>query len=180
MSTLARVEVDSPVGRITAAVRGDVLVAMSVGDRWPRLVRRLGDPSLVPAADPGGVATCLRGYFAGDVAALEALAVDPPGTPFQRAVWAELRRIPAGETRSYRDVAQAIGAASAVRAVGAANGANPIWLVVPCHRVIGADGSLTGYGGGLALKRWLLDHERRARGFALVAPRAGAGAAPRT
>jgi methylated-DNA-[protein]-cysteine S-methyltransferase len=167
-SVLAVVAVESPVGRITAAVRGHALVAMAVGDHWPRLARRLASEALVPGPDAAGLAGRLGRYFAGDVDALDELAVAPAGTGFQRAVWAALRRIPAGETRSYRDVARVIGAPSAVRAVGAANGANPIWLVIPCHRVIGADGSLTGYGGGLALKRRLLDHERRARGFTLT------------
>jgi methylated-DNA-[protein]-cysteine S-methyltransferase len=96
------------------------------------------------------------------MAALDAIEVDTGGTPFQQRVWQELRRIPAGSTRSYSEVARAIGRPSAVRAVAAANGANPVSIVIPCHRVIGADGSLTGYGGGLHRKRWLLAHERRA------------------
>jgi len=169
MTPIAVAEVESPVGRVTAAVRDGALCAMAVGDHWPRLARRLAPAALVPAADPAGVVTAIRRYFAGEVDALDAIAVAPDGTGFQRAVWAALRRIPAGETRSYREVACAIGMPAAVRAVGAANGANPIWLAVPCHRVIGADGSLTGYGGGLPLKRWLLDHERRARGFTRTA-----------
>ncbi len=86
------------------------------------------------------------------------------GTPFQRRVWEELCRVPFGETASYRDIADRIGAPSAVRAVGLANGANPIAIIVPCHRVIGSDGRLTGYGGGLPNKRWLLDHEARVAG----------------
>jgi methylated-DNA-[protein]-cysteine S-methyltransferase len=85
--------------------------------------------------------------------------VDPRGTPFQLAVWKALRDIPAGETRSYADIARAIGRPSAVRALGAANGSNPIAIAVPCHRVIGSDGSLTGYSGGLRMKVWLLHHE---------------------
>ena len=93
------------------------------------------------------------------VGGLDALPVDPGGTPFQHAVWTALRGIPAGTTASYGGLARAIGHADAVRAVGAANGANPIWLVLPCHRVIGADGSLTGYAYGLERKRWLLTHE---------------------
>lgn len=102
----------------------------------------------------------LRAYFAGELRDFD-LALDIQGTPFQKRVWAELRNIPYGETRSYSDVANAIGAPKAVRATGAANGRNPIPIVVPCHRVIGADGSLTGYGGGLPLKRFLLDLEAR-------------------
>ena len=85
--------------------------------------------------------------------------LDPKGTPFQRAVWNELLNIPFGETRSYLQIAKAIGRPTATRAVGAANGANPIPLIIPCHRVIGSNGKLTGYGGGLERKRWLLAHE---------------------
>ena len=101
----------------------------------------------------------LQAYLDGDTAAIDGLLVETAGTPFQRSVWAGLRTIPAGETLTYAALAARIGRPSAVRAVGAANGANPVGVVVPCHRVIGADGSLTGYGGGLERKRWLLAHE---------------------
>lgn len=101
----------------------------------------------------------LKAYFAGDIAAIEEIPADSAGTDFQRKVWKTLRKIPAGETWSYNGLAKRIGRPGAVRAVGAANGANPISVVVPCHRVIGANGSLTGYGGGLDRKRWLLRHE---------------------
>jgi methylated-DNA-[protein]-cysteine S-methyltransferase len=101
----------------------------------------------------------VRAYFAGDVHALEAIEVAPEGTPFQREVWAVLQTIPVGETRSYAEVARAIGRPRAVRAVARANATNPIALVIPCHRVIGSDGTLTGYAGGLGRKRWLLAHE---------------------
>jgi methylated-DNA-[protein]-cysteine S-methyltransferase len=100
----------------------------------------------------------LQAYFAGRLRRFD-LALDLPGTAFQKRVWAELERIPYGETRSYLQIAGAIGAAHAVRAVGAANGANPIPIVVPCHRVIGSDGKLVGYGGGLPLKKRLLTLE---------------------
>ncbi|MBK9168153.1 MAG: methylated-DNA--[protein]-cysteine S-methyltransferase [Bryobacterales bacterium] len=100
----------------------------------------------------------LHAYFAGELHEFD-LPLAPEGTPFQRRVWEALRAIPYGETRSYGDIAKAIGAPKASRAVGAANGRNPIPVVVPCHRVIGADGSLTGFGGGLAIKRTLLDLE---------------------
>jgi O-6-methylguanine DNA methyltransferase len=102
----------------------------------------------------------LQAYFAGQRRDFD-LPLDLAGTAFQRSVWRALLDIPYGETRSYGFVAQAIGAPKAVRAVGAANGSNPIPIVVPCHRVIGAGGSLTGYGGGLALKRFLLELEAR-------------------
>ncbi|MGA2273670.1 MAG: methylated-DNA--[protein]-cysteine S-methyltransferase [Bryobacteraceae bacterium] len=101
----------------------------------------------------------LRAYFAGQLRHFE-LPLDLAGTEFQRRVWLELTRIPYGETRSYQEMARAIGAPKAVRAVGAANGANPIAIVVPCHRVVGASGKLVGYGGGLPLKRRLLTLER--------------------
>jgi O-6-methylguanine DNA methyltransferase len=100
----------------------------------------------------------LRAYFAGQLRRFD-LPLDMQGTPFQLRVWHELERIPYGETRSYRQIAAAVGAPRAVRAVGAANGANPIPIVVPCHRVIGASGKLVGYGGGLPLKKRLLELE---------------------
>jgi methylated-DNA-[protein]-cysteine S-methyltransferase len=115
--------------------------------------------ALEPKENPGGLTAALRAYFAGQLSAIDALPAVMGGTPFQRLVWAALREIPCGATWSYAQLAQRIGRPSAVRAVGLANGANPVAVVVPCHRVIGADGSLTGYGGGLERKRWLLAHE---------------------
>ncbi|MEM7628889.1 MAG: methylated-DNA--[protein]-cysteine S-methyltransferase [Planctomycetota bacterium] len=100
----------------------------------------------------------LSAYFAGDRSPFS-VALDPPGTDFQRAVWDALREIPCGQTRSYAALARAICRPAAVRAVGRANGANPLWIIVPCHRVIGSDGSLTGYAGGVEVKRRLLAHE---------------------
>ena len=105
----------------------------------------------------------LAAYFDGTSAALEDLPLDMRGAPFEKRVWTALRTIPAGQTTSYGTIAHALGTAGASRAVGAANGANPIAIVVPCHRVIGSNGSLTGYGGGLDRKTWLIDHERRWR-----------------
>jgi methylated-DNA-[protein]-cysteine S-methyltransferase len=109
----------------------------------------------------------IEGYFAGDLSALGPLRTQTGGTAFQREVWAALRAIPVGVTTSYGQLAATIGRPKAVRAVGLANGSNPVALVVPCHRVIGADASLTGYGGGIERKRWLLEHE----GVRLPAPR---------
>lgn len=106
-------------------------------------------------------------YFDGSSRHVD-LPLRPAGTNFQREVWQALCAIPYGETASYADIARAIGRPRAVRAVGAANGANPLAVVVPCHRVIGADGSLTGYGGGLPAKRWLLAHEARQAGLVLA------------
>jgi O-6-methylguanine DNA methyltransferase len=130
-------------------------------DRMRRILQRHygGAPALVTGRAPLGVRRALEAYFAGDLHALERLPVETRGTPFQREVWAALRRIPVGETTSYGALAASIRRASAVRAVGAANGANPIGVVVPCHRVIGADASLTGFAAGIERKRWLLRHE---------------------
>ncbi len=111
------------------------------------------------ALHPSPARRALDAYFACELTAIDALTVETAGTPFQRAVWAALRNIPAGNTVSYGTLAAAIGRPKAVRAVGAANGANPIGIVVPCHRVIGANAALTGYGGGLRRKQWLLRHE---------------------
>src|SRR5262249_24110328 len=111
-------------------------------------------------------------YFAGELSAIDALPVETGGTPFQRDVWSALRNIPCGRTISYAQLAAIIGRPKAVRAVGLANGSNPIGVVVPCHRVIGADGSLTGYGGGIERKRWLLRHEGAPTGESLQTDRA--------
>ena len=111
---------------------------------------------------PRGLTQAIDAYFSGDIAATDTVPVQTGGTPFQREVWRALRAIRGGETVSYAQLAHRIGRPTAVRAVGLANGANPIGVVVPCHRVIGSDGSLTGYGGGVERKRWLLEHERRA------------------
>lgn len=105
-------------------------------------------------------ANALEAYLSGRSQTFE-VPLAPEGTAFQRAVWTALTTIPFGETRTYTDVARAVGRPAAVRAVGAANGRNPLAIVVPCHRVIGANGTLTGYAGGLAAKLWLLEHERR-------------------
>ena len=104
--------------------------------------------------------TQLQEYFAGERKTFD-LPVRLSGTPFQQSVWQALQRIPYGETRSYRDIAEAIGNPKAVRAVGSANNRNPLFIIIPCHRVIGSDGSLVGYGGGLAMKQFLLDLEAR-------------------
>lgn len=115
--------------------------------------------SLNKADPPPALAATIAAYFAGNLRALDGLAVRTNGTAFQREVWAALRTIPVGTTMSYGALAQRLGRDKAVRAVGLANGANPVGLVVPCHRVIGANATLTGYGGGLHRKQWLLAHE---------------------
>jgi methylated-DNA-[protein]-cysteine S-methyltransferase len=111
--------------------------------------------------NPHGLRDAVKRYFAGDIDAINDLPVKTAGTAFQCSVWSELRKIAGGTTISYAQLADRIGRRSAVRAVGLANGSNPIGIVVPCHRVIGSDGSLTGYGGGLKRKQWLLEHERK-------------------
>jgi methylated-DNA-[protein]-cysteine S-methyltransferase len=111
------------------------------------------------AAEPSPACRALQAYFEGDTAALAGLAVVTNGTAFQHQVWVALRRIPVGRTITYSGLAAAIGRPKATRAVGLANATNPIPIVIPCHRVIGADGTLTGFGGGLDRKRWLLAHE---------------------
>jgi methylated-DNA-[protein]-cysteine S-methyltransferase len=155
--------IESPAGPIVVVANGAGLVAVDFGepeDRlWAMLGRRFGAIAPEPAPDPLGASSVLRAYLAGRLDAIDAVPVDAGGTPFQRECWAALRTIPPGTTWSYSQLAARIGRPAAVRAVGLANGANPVGIVVPCHRVIGADGSLTGYGGGLGRKRWLLEHE---------------------
>ncbi len=133
-----------------------------MSSRFFRLLRRYqgADATLTPARDPAGLTSALRAYFAGDRAVIDRLPVQLGGTGFQQAVWQALRGIPCGSTVTYTELARRIGRPAAVRAVGAANGANPLGVVIPCHRVVGAKGALTGYGGGLDRKRWLLAHER--------------------
>jgi len=147
-----------------------VLRALEFGDYQARLERLLqdhyGDYQLREGTAPAPLTTALKAYFDGEIEALRDVRTATGGTAFQREVWQALRAIPAGTTVSYGQLAASIGRPGSSRAVGAANGANPIPIVVPCHRVIGANGTLTGFGGGLPRKRWLLDHERR---FASVA-----------
>jgi O-6-methylguanine DNA methyltransferase len=146
------------------------LRALEFGDHEDRLRRLLhdhyGEYTLTEGAAPASISDALDAYFQGEIDALNGVQTATAGTEFQREVWRALRTIPAGTTISYGQLAALIGRPSASRAVGAANGANPIPIVVPCHRVIGANGTLTGFGGGLPRKQWLLEHERR---FASVA-----------
>lgn len=135
-------------------------------DRMHRLLRlHYRQYTLRDGSAPASVKKALTAYFDGDIEALDEIQVATNGTPFQRKVWKALREIPSGTTMSYGRLATEVGHPSASRAVGAANGANPIGIVVPCHRVIGASGKLTGYAGGLSHKQWLLDHERRYAGI---------------
>ncbi|MBN9581314.1 MAG: methylated-DNA--[protein]-cysteine S-methyltransferase [Afipia sp.] len=128
--------------------------------RLHRLLRRhYGAIILKAGPAPQAITAALNDYFAGDLGRLAAIPWDTNGTPFQRKVWRALQTIPPGATASYGEMAARLKLANAARAVGLANGANPISVVVPCHRLIGADGALTGYAGGLARKQWLLAHE---------------------
>jgi methylated-DNA-[protein]-cysteine S-methyltransferase len=160
--------IDTPIGElIIAADQDGNLRAVDWTDHEERMRRLLrlhyGENGfkLEPACDPHGLTRAIKSYFAGEVAAIDVLPVQTAGTPFQREVWQALRRIPYGHTISYAKLAERIGRSAAVRAVGLANGSNPIGIVVPCHRVIGSNGSLTGYGGGIERKRWLLEHEKK-------------------
>lgn len=151
--------IDSPVGPLTLVATEGVLSGLFMVDQ-----RRRPRSEAFGERDPAPFAAALdqlEAYFAGERTTFE-LRLAAVGTPFQRDVWSALRRIPYGETVSYGQIAQGIGRPEASRAVGAANGANPVGIIVPCHRVVGTNGSLTGYGGGLERKRFLLDFERRA------------------
>ena len=136
-------------------------------ERASRLVlhhHRAHLPRLPERRVPRAVESALTGYFDGDIDALTRIRIWEGGTPFERCVWGALRAIPAGTTRTYGQLATSLGRPTASRAVGRANGANPLGVVVPCHRVIGASGALTGYAGGLERKAWLLAHEARQAG----------------
>ena len=160
-ATLLIDEIASPLGRIVIAARDSRLCALEFGRaRMGRqLTARFPDSRRQKVRDPFGISSRIRAYLDGDLTAVDRITVDTGGTAFQQRVWRALRAIRAGRTMSYAALARAIGHRAAVRAVGAANGRNPISIVVPCHRLIGVDGALTGYGGGLWRKRWLLDHE---------------------
>jgi methylated-DNA-[protein]-cysteine S-methyltransferase len=165
--------IDTPLGPAQALARDDKLCALQLGTMRARSHSPLARLEMLcprRVADPAGVATALAKYFRGDLAALDAVQVDPAGTPFQRAVWAALLAIDPGTTRSYAEIARAVGQPVAVRAVGAAVGRNPLSIVVPCHRVIGSDGSLTGYAGGIERKRALLRLEAAWSESAVPAP----------
>lgn len=158
--------IETPIGEmLIVADRDGHLRAVDWTDHQTRMLRLLrlhyGDDGfrLQPGRNPGTLTGAIGRYFAGELTAIDSLPVQTAGTPFQREVWRALREIPCGVTLSYAKLAERIGRPSALRAVGLANGSNPVGVVVPCHRVIGANGSLTGYGGGIERKRWLLKHE---------------------
>ncbi len=145
-----QLRVEGPIGPLLVVSDEDAVYELTF-DAAPR-------PGL-PLGDPLGAGAALAAYFAGELGALEALPARPTGTAWEARVWALLRKVPPGETRSYGELARSLDRPGAARAVGLANGRNPVALVIPCHRVVGADGRLVGYGGGLDRKRWLLAHE---------------------
>ena len=162
--TLTLDRVATPVGEVLLVTDSEGAVrALDFADYEARMTRLLArhapGAAVADGRAPERVRAAVEAYFSGDVRALDGLTVTTGGTDFQRSVWKALRAIPAGETRTYGQLAAAIGSPKAVRAVGLANGQNPVGLIVPCHRVIGANGTLTGYAGGLERKRWLLQHE---------------------
>ena len=157
---------DHAIGPIHVVTDGNVLVALEFGDVELRLMPMLrarhgGDVLLDRADDDNDIVSAISAYFAGAVRAIDSVVADGGGTAFQRQAWRALRAIPPGEVRTYGQMAALLGRPNASRAVGSANALNPISLVVPCHRLVGRNGALTGYGGGIERKRWLLDHERR-------------------
>lgn len=159
----------SPIGEIIVIWdRQGLLRALEFEDCAPRLHRLLQryyrGYELTPASLPHTITKGFARYFAGDTDILAQFSVGMGGTAFQRRVWRALQKIAPGSTATYGDMAGMVGCPSAARAVGAANGANPLGIIVPCHRLIGTDGALTGYGSGLWRKRWLLDHERKCKG----------------
>ena len=153
----------SPLGVMLVITEGEVLRVLDFHDYDDRmrtlLKRHYGEVSIEEGAAPRSVGDALTAYFDGEIAAIDRIRTETGGSAFQRQVWAGLRTIPHGAAWSYGQLASALGRPGASRAVGLANGANPIAIVVPCHRVIGSNRSLTGYGGGLHRKRWLLRHE---------------------
>ncbi len=155
---------ETPIGTALLVTNTDgALCALDWTDYEDRLntsLRRyLGSAPLVDAPAPDMIRRALTRYFGGDLDQLSAVPCHIPGTDFQKRVWTALRNIPAGTTLSYGTLAARLGSPAAMRAVGHANGSNPLSVVVPCHRLIGANGALTGYGGGIERKRWLLRHE---------------------
>jgi methylated-DNA-[protein]-cysteine S-methyltransferase len=164
--------IQTPIGAVTLVVLTGKLVFVDFEGNEARMKRlltaRFGAYTPVAMHDPHGFSTKLLAYFAGDLGAVRDIPVSTGGTPLQAQVWNALREIPAGETISYGALAARFGKPGAVRAVGTINSLNPISIVLPCHRVIGANGDLTGYAGGLERKHWLLTHE----GAQIRAPRA--------
>ncbi len=155
--------IDSEIGTVLLVADGERLCFVDYADCESRMLRflraRYGHVRLQETPDPLGFSSRLRAYLAGDLSSTNQIPVNPGGTVFQRQVWSALRRIPAGTVTTYGELAATLGNPTAYRAVGLANALNPVSIVIPCHRVVGANGHLTGYAGGLERKRWLLQHE---------------------
>ncbi len=150
-------QIETPLGPLSLAASSAGLARVALPG--PKAAGPAGDTGAAARRHLDGAARALAAYFAGEREDFDDLALDLAGSPFERAVWDALREIPFGETRSYGEIAERVGQPGAARAVGVANHRNPVAVIVPCHRVIGADGGLVGYGGGLDRKRWLLKHE---------------------
>ena len=155
--------VDSPIGTVLIVTDGDQLCSLDFVDYEERMMtllqRRYGPVQLTMTTDPCGFSSQVRSYFSGDYHCLNTIPVSTGGTPFQQQVWLALRTIPPGKTMTYGELAAKLGKPTAYRAVGGTNALNPVAIVLPCHRVVGANASLTGYAGGLKRKQWLLEHE---------------------
>jgi len=153
----------TPLGTVTLASTPEGLAGLAFEHRvdrmWRFLAARFGSVEQHKGGEPDPVEADLRAYFEGTIASLENIRTDAGGTEFQRRVWTALRRIPGGRTSSYAELARSIGQPTGFRAVATANATNPVAIVIPCHRVIHADGSISGYGGGVDRKKWLLRHE---------------------
>ncbi|CAE1145919.1 methylated-DNA--[protein]-cysteine S-methyltransferase [Serratia rhizosphaerae] len=166
MQTFLIDRMPTPIGELVLiADEQGQLRAVDWSDYYDKLIKllnthyRRGGFQLQEQRDPGGLSSLMQRYFAGELEVINNIPVMTAGSEFQRTVWRQLRRIPCGETITYGELAKRIGRPTASRAVGMANGSNPVSIVVPCHRVIGSQGALTGYAGGVARKQWLLKHE---------------------
>jgi methylated-DNA-[protein]-cysteine S-methyltransferase len=154
--SISHLTIVSPIGRLLLTADGDAITALDMEPLPERPKATTRNPVLTAARKQ------LDRYFAGRLTEFD-LPLAPAGSPFAQQVWLELQQIPFGETVTYAELARRVGRPGHFRAVGAANGRNPISIIVPCHRVVGSNGSLTGYGGGIDRKRWLLDHESESR-----------------
>ena len=163
MAKLLIDKISSPLGTLLVVSDGERLCALDYADYEQRMLKLLrahyDQVHLRDAKNPAGVSRMRRAYLAGEISRIDAIPVNLGGTPFQRQVWSALRAIPPGTVMTYGELAEKLGRPTAYRAVGMTNALNPIAIVIPCHRLVGANGSLTGYAGGLERKRWLLAHE---------------------
>ncbi len=159
MTRLNLETIESPLGILLLASSSEAVFALEFEEFDERMKRLMGEAEFVPAHRKTDFRRRIDDYFGGDCAAVETIAVRSLGTPFQTRVWEALRSIPVAHTATYGELAERIGQPAAARAVGHANSLNPVAIIQPCHRVIGASGKLTGYAGGLERKHWLLRHE---------------------